>query len=159
MNKMNEMTGLGIFGMPKIQWKEEKVLLNLENMRPFRGMFTVLKRRGFGNVLRSYLPHVDDSEGLVSNDINILENNIKSEIQDCVNRLKSSAEPKPSDSELMKIAVGIQLWGGITGRQPFIRGEFEENFDVGTYREIILSLLAASSVWEIQKKSKTPSCD
>jgi hypothetical protein len=29
MNKMNEMTGLGMFGMPKIQWKKEKVLLNL----------------------------------------------------------------------------------------------------------------------------------
>jgi hypothetical protein len=77
----------------------------------------------------------------VSNDINILQSALLNDIQKAISGWCVET-PYPSNYDLEKIAVGIQLWGANTGRSPLVRGGgFHANFNVTAYRKIISHLL------------------
>lgn len=134
----------GQLAIPELKWTTAPVGLALTKLGPFRAMFTTVSERGFAHVTKAYLPHVASSAHLVANDINILESRILADINKAIAGwcLKT---PYPSNSDLEKIAVGIQLWGANTGRSPFVRGGgFKAHFNVTAYRQILTHLLSIS---------------
>ena len=134
----------GQFAIPLLEWTTAPVGLVLAKLGPFRAMFTTVSKRGFAHVTKDYLPQVASAAGLVAADINILESGILTDINKAISGW-CLITPHPSDSDLEKIAVGIQLWGANTGRSPFIHGGgFRANFNMIAYREIIAHLLSLS---------------
>jgi hypothetical protein len=134
----------GLFAIPELKWTTAPVGLALTKLGPFRAMFTTVSARGFAHVTKAYLPHVASSAHLLAADINILESGILADVNEAIAgwRLKT---PYPSNSDLEKIAVGIQLWGANTGRSPFVRGGgFKAHFNVTAYRQILTHLLSIS---------------
>jgi hypothetical protein len=89
----------------------------------------------------AYLPNVLNAQNLLPNDINVLENALLDDVRAAIAGWNTNQPP--TDAELTRIAIGIQLWGGREGRHPIIRGGgFGDNFNVKAYREIIGLLLA-----------------
>jgi hypothetical protein len=84
---------------------------------------------------------VPRAQSLAAGDIDILEAGLIDDINAAIAAWGSPIPP--TDAFLTQIAIGIQLWGGRTGRQPFIsRGGFASNFEPGEYRDIINNLMA-----------------
>ncbi|MEI6715434.1 MAG: hypothetical protein WCO60_16880 [Verrucomicrobiota bacterium] len=125
------------FAIPCLNWTTAPVHLELDDLGSFRGMFTNLQRRGFVDICEHYLPNAKTAGMLYSADINDLELQLLSEINSTT-ALWNTKNQIPTDEDLVRIAVGIQLWGGTTGRYPFIReGGFSYNFSVESYRTIL----------------------
>ena len=129
----------GVFAIPSLRWSVAPLGLTLSDLGPFRGMFTLLQNSGFGDQVAAYLPAIQNAQELVSNDINVLEDKLISAISGVI---ADWPNHPPSNAILTGIAIGIQLWGGRTGRQPFIgRAGFASNFDVSEYRNMINDLM------------------
>ena len=138
----------GQFAIPELVWSTPTAPLVLPSVKLplFQAMFTIVNARGFAHVTAAYLPKVAAAAGLVDTDINILESGILYDIERAIKGCNLKVPVSPTDAELTKIAVGIQLWGGITGRPPFVKGGgFLANFNVTNYRKIITRLLLLSS--------------
>jgi hypothetical protein len=148
----------GQFAIPELKWTTAPVGLALAKLGPFRAMFTTVSARGFAHVTKAYLPHVASSAHLVAADINILESGILADINAAIKGWRSTHPIFPTDAELIKIAVGIQLWGANTGRHPFINGAgFLAHFSVNDYRKIITYLLSLSPASTITNCPHLPS--
>jgi len=96
-------------------------------------MFTLLMNQGYAPTLAHYLPHVGAAAVLSPADIISLENSILVDIGAVI------AGGLPYNPvNLTHIAIGIHLWGGITGRSPFVRGGgFLINFPIHIYGDIV----------------------
>ena len=138
----------GQFAIPQLVWSTPTapLVLPLVKLKLFQAMFTIVNARGFAYVTAAYLPHVAAHGDLKVTDINILESRILDDIHTAIGGLRATVPLLPTNTQLIKIAVGIQLWGGITGRPPFVKGGgFLAHFNVTNYREIITRLLLLSS--------------
>ena len=101
-------------------------------------MFTILRNHGYEHVLNRYLPGVLNSKDLVSEDINILEARILKDI----NAIASHCTVNFANPLLSQIAAGIHLWGGLAGRNAFIKGGgFKVNCPMSAYGELVSLLM------------------
>jgi hypothetical protein len=99
-------------------------------------MFTLLYGRGHAPTLTHYLPHIGVGAALTPADVIILESNILHDISILIH----GGPPYPP-VDLNNIAIGIQLWGGNTGRWPFLGPGFVHNFPIHFYSNIIHLML------------------
>ena len=140
----------GHFAIPQLHWAASPIELGLANLSSFRAMFTILQRRGYGRVAEFYLPHLAVGGRPAAPDINILENSVLADVAGVIAGLQAVTPIHPADAELERIAIGIQLWGGKTGRSLFVRGGgFHHNFSFHHYRQIIGHLLTPLSPGEV----------
>jgi hypothetical protein len=123
----------GHLAIPDLAWVAPAPPLALANLTTIRGMFTLLMNQGYAPTLAHYLPHVGAAVGLTPADIISLENSILVDIGAVI-----AGGPPYNSVNLTHIAIGIQLWGGITGRSPFVRGGgFLINFPINIYSHIV----------------------
>ena len=130
---MHAVVAHGHLAIPDLAWVVPAPPLALVDLTSIRGMFTLLMGHGHGPTLAHYLPHVGVATELTPADIITLENNILADISAVV------AGGLPYNPvNLTHIAIGIHLWGGITGRTPFVRGGgFLINFPINIYTHIV----------------------
>jgi hypothetical protein len=124
----------GHLAIPDLAWVAPTPPLALINMQPIRSMFTLLMNRGHAATLAHYLPHVGTANAFTPADAVTLETNILTEISEVI---AGGLPYNPVD--LTHIAIGIHMWGGNTGRGPFVRGGggFLANFPIQIYGDIV----------------------
>ncbi len=137
-NPVSDICPIGQLAIPDLEWVVVSPPLVLQKISSFRGMFTCLKNRGFNAILEHYFPQVELAINLEQNHINTLEVALMNDI----NSVIINEPPYEQNPLLQCIAVGIQLWGGITGRNAFVKnGGFQNNFSMQVYAHLIELLM------------------
>ena len=107
---------------------EVPLLINSAKMqKSISGIQTILNRLGYyTNADELFKNNPDDYASALAK----IENTIKLLIDDY--------KKSKSDDKLLAIFHHIHFWGGITGRNIYIRnGGFENNFNIDTYKKIV----------------------
>jgi hypothetical protein len=126
------------FVVPCLRWHPELEPLKIQSLKGFKAMFTLLQNSEFATVLDSYIPDVEVSRNLTIDHLRNLELLIIRDIDEIVNVILDNNEPIDILTRITHIAVAIQLWGGNTGRNPFVKGAgFNANFSSLSYLQII----------------------
>lgn len=123
----------GHLAIPDLAWLAPTPPLALTNTQSIQSMFTLLRNRGHAATLAHYLPNVGAANAITQAEIVTLESNILEKITEVI---AGGLPYNPVD--LTHIAIGIHLWGGNTGRGPFVRGGgFVTNFPIQVYSNIV----------------------
>jgi hypothetical protein len=113
----------------KNYFKNKKPLDNDDNKTSLKKIHSLLKGRGFGNLLDEILPFYNPKEVDYSY-FQAIENYITTNISKYINT--------NNDEDLINIFHAIQFWGGSEARGIYVMGDksFELNFNINDYRNL-----------------------
>ncbi len=156
------------FAYPCLDWTPQLPQIGGQ-LKSLRGIFSVINNRivelQFGNQanLLTHYTKIEKPEDLNENSFMIIENQL---MVDITNFLMNFHEFIVDNQEqlaqvalnrLKQIAVGIQLWGGVTGRSIFVRnGGFNENFIVSSYINMIHQLIMGKRMGALNAITNIP---